>query len=530
MHAGITLLDNNSHGHLKVLFNCFSCLLPPWQKAPVCRCWVGTKQHNRSVDYCGLGYFCLSTFKDSAKGNFTQKVWKFHKTCTQFAFWIRAVRTFDSSFDTGKGFEVITKRLITHTTHEECISLTEQNRWTTSGALTPFMHPHFRDCDVHDSSHLAENRLTGKSLMAFTRYQSVLCLDWTTSCTSQAGGGPLSTAGMLQKVDVFWWQKMGRTDFSLKMISLKYLHPVGPSPTRALFLSWILELSAGIFWALWPVGGAGKIGGAGEILGTACWCIRHPTCKMFDKIDKKKGICRLCHVWCICILHPAMPIHFPQWNNPSQVSGRHRGPVSSWWFSVSSLIAGDVLFWYNLQLNLHLKISRIRWSWILNGLPTPRTTPSILREKSGTKTLVGILSFFRSPRSSWRNISRTYVVGMWMCAATSLETIKELYAIGKVGGFNVLVHSTYSGALAVLHSDRLDERGYQRQKNISMCKACWNIPERSRWMAARGQEQAQKQGAKHTISAILLFGRPIKSLWSLSVVSHGGQLNSPKHW
>jgi len=53
---------------------------------------------------------------------------------------------------------------------------------------------------------------------------------------------------------------MGRTDFSLKMISLKYLHPVGPSPTRA----------AGIFWALWPVGGAGKIGGAGEILGTAC--------------------------------------------------------------------------------------------------------------------------------------------------------------------------------------------------------------------------------------------------------------------
>lgn len=176
------------------------------------------------------------------------------------------------------------------------------------------------------------------------------------------------------------------------------------------------------------------------------------------------------------------------------------------------------------------KISRIRWSWILNGLPTPRTTPSILREKSGTKTLVGILSFFRSPRSSWRNISRTYVVGMWMCAATSLETIKELYAIGKVGGFNVLVHSTYSGAVAVLHSDRLDERGYQRQKNISMCKACWNIPERSRWMAARGQEQAQKQGAKHTISAILLFGRPIKSLWSLSVVSHGGQLNSPKHW
>ena len=313
---------------------------------------------------------------------------------------------------------------------------------------------------------------------------------------------------------------MGRTDFSLKMISLKYLHPVGPSPTWA----------AGIFWALWPVGGAGKIGGAEEILGTACWCIRHPTCKMFDKIDKKKGICRLCHVWCICILHPAMPIHFPQWNNPSQVSGRHRGPVSSWWFSVSSLIAGDVLFWYNLQLNLHLKISRIRWSWILNGLPTPRTTPSILREKSGTKTLVGILSFFRSPRSSWRNISRTYVVGMWMCAATSLETIKELYAIGKVGGFNVLVHSTYSGALAVLHSDRLDERGYQRQKNISMCKACWNIPERSRWMAARGQEQAQKQGAKHTISAILLFGRPIKSLWSLSVVSHGGQLNSPKHW
>ena len=121
MHAGITLLDNNSHGHLKVLFNCFSCLLPPWQKAPVCRCWVGTKQHNRSVDYCGLGYFCLSTFKDSAKGNFTQKVWKFHKTCTQFAFRIRAVRnfgsTFDSSFDTGKGFEVITKRLITHTQH-----------------------------------------------------------------------------------------------------------------------------------------------------------------------------------------------------------------------------------------------------------------------------------------------------------------------------------------------------------------------------------------------------------------------------
>ncbi len=147
---------------------------------------------------------------------------------------------------------------------------------------------------------------------------------------------------------------------------------------------------------------------------------------MFDKIEKR--ICGLFHVWCfnICILHPAMPIHLPHWNNPGQVSGRHRGAVSSWWFSVSSLIAGDVLFWYNLQPTLHLKISRIQWFWILNGLPTPRTTPSILREKSGTKTLAGILSFFRSPRSSWRNIWRTWDVDVLMCATTTIATITIL--------------------------------------------------------------------------------------------------------
>lgn len=103
----------------------------------------------------------------------------------------------------GKRVWSYNQRLITHTTHEECISLTEQNRWTTSGALTPFMHPHFRDCDVHDSSHLAENRLTGKSLMAFTRYQSVLCLDWTTSCTSQAGGGPFRQQGCCKRLTCF---------------------------------------------------------------------------------------------------------------------------------------------------------------------------------------------------------------------------------------------------------------------------------------------------------------------------------------
>ena len=167
---------------------------------------------------------------------------------------------------------------------------------------------------------------------------------------------------------------------------------------------------------------------------------------MFDKIEKRKGTCGLFHVWCfnICILHPAMPIHLPQWNNPGQVSGRHRGAVSSWWFSVSSLIAGDVLFWYNLQLTLHLKISleNIKDSVILD-FEWFANTSDYSFNSSGEEWYQDFgwnSELFPEPTKQLKKYLED--LGCW-CVPPRLLLPLQFYAIANVGRFIGFVHSTY---------------------------------------------------------------------------------------